>query len=271
MTTYAGPSLDVDRITSALRGLPIGNELRYLPNVDSTNRVIRQLPGGEVHHGLTLLAEYQELGRGRRGRGWNAPARSSVLLSLALLPPPGTPPGDLVMVASLSVVDAISGVTGLQTDLKWPNDVLSSGRKLCGILAERTPLGEYVIVGIGVNCNFDPSECSDIPPSATSLLSELGAEIDRTELVIALCTSMNMWYRKLTHEPGSVFEEWAKRLAIAGKPLEVHDNSGRWQGVAIELLRDGALLVGDSGGKIHRLYAADVSIRLPGICPGDET
>jgi len=255
------PPLNVERIQSAIADSSIGADLRYFPEVDSTNRVAREFRG-EWRHGTVILTDYQEAGRGRRGRIWTAPPRSSVLLSAVLRPPAHVRPVDTVMVAGLSVADSVRRETGLSVALKWPNDVLVGGRKVCGILAEgERQEGSWIILGVGINGNFDPREHEGIPESATSLLQELGRAVDREALTVTLLKSLDLWYHSLTHNPDDVFSAWASRLHTVGRPVTVVDQSGAWHGVATGVSRDGGLLVRDDTGEVRTVYAADVSIR----------
>lgn len=250
--------LDVERIIAGLHGLPIGLPLLYLPVVDSTNRVARQL---SLPHGAAVITDYQSAGRGRRGRAWQVPPKSSLLLSLVLQPPPGTPPSDVMTATVLAVSDALADGTGLDVALKWPNDILVHGRKLCGILAEHNAETGQLVIGIGLNVNFIPDRSAPLTSSATSIQGELGRAVDREALAVALFTRLNLWYRMLTEHADAMYQTWATRLAIAGKPLEVHDNTGTWNGVAVAVRRDGALDVRDHRGQIRSVYAADVSVR----------
>lgn len=251
-------SLDIDRIRSATKDFTIGRYIVYVPAVDSTNRLAREL---DITDGGAVITDYQEAGRGRRGRSWSAPPNSSLLLSVILPIAAGALQGDVVTVAALAVADAIRSETGLAVDLKWPNDILSRGRKVCGILAERDSASERIVVGIGLNVNFIPDPGDPLFTSATTLQSELGRVIDRESLAIALFSFLNLWYRMLTERADTVHATWSARLAIVGRSLEVHDVSGVWSGVAVALQRDGALLVRDECGEMRTLYAADVSIR----------
>lgn len=254
--------LDVDRIIAGLTSLPLGLPLRYLPAIDSTNRAARQLT---LPHGASVITDYQSAGRGRRGRSWQAPANSSLLMSLVLCPPTGISLADLSAVAPLAVADTLADETGLTATLKWPNDILVDGRKLCGILSEHDAETGQVVIGIGLNVNFIPDLSDPLIGSATSVQAEIGRWVDREALAVTLFTHLNLWYRMLTEHAGAVHQAWVTRLAVAGKRLEVHDNTGTWDAVAVAVRRDGALVVRDRRGGIHPLYAADVSVRGVGL------
>jgi BirA family biotin operon repressor/biotin-[acetyl-CoA-carboxylase] ligase len=257
------PQLDVAAIRAAVRCGAIGSDLRYLPSIDSTNRLARDLRDGSWRHGTVILADYQRAGRGRRDRSWMAPPGSSLLLSILLRATPDVRLTDAVAVAALAACDAIRDVTGLQAPVKWPNDILVDGRKVCGILAELAtrPGAAKLIVGLGMNVNFDPSDVPDLPPATTSLQQASGRTVSREELAAALFNGFDLWYGYLTREPETVFGAWASRLDTIGRPVLVSDIRGTWQGMATGVQRDGALLVRDSEGTTHGIYAADISVR----------
>lgn len=263
MDSHDQLQLDVAQVRRLTKHLVIGSDLRYFPAVDSSNRVARELPPGSWRTGTVIVTDYQEAGRGRQDRAWLAPPGSSLLLSLIIEPTAPVPPGETVMIAALAVGDAIEKETGLQTQLKWPNDVLIDGRKVCGILAEQSDQGavKRLIVGFGINVNFDPSEVAGLPGSATSLRKELGSSVNREGLLAGLFKSLDMWYRYLRRDPDGVFSAWTARLATIGKPVAVTDVSDTWHGFATGVQRDGALLVRDDKGETHVVYAADVTVR----------
>lgn len=255
------------RIAQATSGLAIGSELRYFPEVDSTNRLAAELAPGHWRSGTILLTDFQTGGRGRRGRRWIAPAGTSLLLSL-FLDLGGLPaPPEAMMMAALAVADAVSEHTSLNCDLKWPNDVLVCGRKCCGVLAEYlgTEPGR-LIIGIGINVNFDP-QIAGLPRTATTLSAQTGHPVSREDLAIRLCKWLDLWYRSFTVSPDDVFVAWASRLDIVDRSVQVSDSDGSWSGVVTAVRRDGALTARRDDGVVRTLYAADVSVRTEGITP----
>lgn len=260
MQTTHAQELDLPRLRSALAGSGVGHTIRYVPVVDSTNQMMRSGPAEMRVHGSVVLAEYQSDGRGRRGRRWAAPYASSILMSVSLGWPRDAKPGDFSMLAAVATRDAIRDTTGLAPDLKWPNDVLLSGRKVCGILAEGNPrVG--VVLGVGVNVNFDPSAHVALGMHSTSLAAELKRPVSREGLIVALCCSLDLWYGTLVQNPDSVFASWSASLKTVGSTVVVEDSSGTWRGNASDVRRDGGLVVRAEDGKAHTVYAADVSIR----------
>lgn len=256
------PALDPDTIRAGLTASVVGSRLLYVAAVDSTNRLARDLSRTEWTNGLVILADHQQEGRGRQGRTWTAPPRTSVLLSVLLETPADARPLETVMAGALAVADTIAFEAGLPVALKWPNDVLIGGRKVCGILAESVqPGGGRVILGMGINGNFDPAEYGEIPAHATSLQRELGRPVPRERFVAALLNALDLWYRNLTHDPDDVFDAWVSRLHTVGRRVTVSDQSGSWQGVATGVSQEGGLCVRDVSGEVRTVYAADVSIR----------
>jgi BirA family transcriptional regulator, biotin operon repressor / biotin---[acetyl-CoA-carboxylase] ligase len=257
--------LDIDRVQSGLKDLDMLVELVSLPSVDSTNRFLRDLPADRFRHGVVAITDFQEAGRGRLSRNWIAPPRSSLLASVILKYSEDVPAGDFVMLGGLAAREAVQEVSGLGATLKWPNDVLLNGRKVCGILSEALSRQDlrFAILGIGINVNFDPLREDGTGGDASSLAVETGHLIDREDLAIALFKRVDLWYRDLEQVPGSVFTAWTTALNTIGSRVVVQDASGVWQGTATGVRRDGGLIVRTEQGADLTVYAANVSIRTP--------
>jgi BirA family transcriptional regulator, biotin operon repressor / biotin---[acetyl-CoA-carboxylase] ligase len=193
-------SLAPDRVQPLLRGR-FGHTYHYVERCPSTQRLLR--PDDE--EGAVAVAEEQTEGRGRLGRSWHAPARTSVLVSI-LLRPPVAPPRlpELSLVAGEAVAGAIAEVTGLVPTLKFPNDVLVEGRKVAGILAEASE--GRIVLGVGLNANQTreqlPAEAQTEP---TSLLLELGRPVERAVLLASVITRLE-----------DAYDRWVSRTAVSG-------------------------------------------------------
>lgn len=255
------PPLDIDPIRRGTAHLALRPHLLYHPVVDSTNRILRDVPPEEWKSGTVAMTDFQEAGRGRQGRTWLAPPRSSLLFSVALEVPSGVAPGDGIMMMALAVADGIAAVTDLSPTIKWPNDVLLSGKKTCGILAEYDEEAgrRRLILGAGINVNFDPAEQGVV--GATSLRKEAGRLVSREDLAVAVLSALDRWYGALLDGPDRVFDGWSGRLDTIGRDVTVFDATGSWRGKAIGVLRNGALRVRTSDGEVRTVYAADVSVR----------
>src|SRR4051794_26536060 len=173
------PPLSATRLRSALLGDPLWSAIEVRSTTTSTNADVAAAARQGAPEGLVVIAEEQQAGRGRLGRTWEAPPRAGVLMSVLLRP---AVPLDVLSLLPLltgtAVVESTRAVSKVHTTLKWPNDVLVSGRKLGGILAER--LEDAVVVGIGLNVSTRPEELA--LPTATSLAIE-GGTTDREPLV----------------------------------------------------------------------------------------
>jgi BirA family transcriptional regulator, biotin operon repressor / biotin---[acetyl-CoA-carboxylase] ligase len=182
-------SLAPDAVTPLLRGR-FGRIYRYAERAPSTQRLLTE----DDTEGTVAVAEEQTEGRGRLGRSWQAPARSSVLMSVLLRPEVSSERlPELSLVAGGAVAQAIAEVTALEPAIKFPNDVLLGGRKVAGILAEASE--GRVVLGVGVNANQtedDLPEQTQHPP--TSLRIELGAPVDRAALLAAILQQLELAY-----------------------------------------------------------------------------
>jgi len=213
-----------------------------------------------AREGAVIIADEQTEGRGRMKRPWLSP-RGSIALSVILRPDVAYLPS-LVMLASLAVVHSIEAVTGLRPQLKWPNDVLIGGRKVCGILIEgevRGNIVSFATIGIGVNVNLKVDDFPEIKTIATSLSDELGSEVSRLELVRRLLLEMERLYLALP-TGGTVYEEWRDRLVTLGRRVAVVWGDARYEGLAESVARDGSLRLRHSDGSLTGIVAGDVTM-----------
>ena len=185
-------TLEAEFVVPRLRGR-FGRPYLYAEVCPSTQRLL----GPEHSEGAVAVAEEQTEGRGRLGRQWVSPRGVSVLCSILLEPPvePHRFP-ELSLVAGEACAEAISAVTGLEPTIKLPNDILLGGRKAAGILAEASD--GRVVLGIGINVNVPMSELP--PETATSLLVETGAEVDRAQLLVELLVALERRYNRWVAE-----------------------------------------------------------------------
>ena len=188
-------SLAPDGVKPLLGGR-FGEVYRYAQRATSTQRM---LEAGDAE-GTIAVAEEQSEGRGRLGRSWEAPAGSSILVSLVLVPPVEAPRlPELSLVAGGAVAQAIASVTGIQPAIKYPNDVLIEGRKVAGILAESSD--GRVLLGVGVNVNQTEDELPvETQTEPTSLRVELGERVDRRVLLAALLRELERAYDRWVSE-----------------------------------------------------------------------
>ena len=261
-----GMQFDAKALQSHLTGRKIGCRLHYEDTVDSTNRVAMELARGGAPEGTVVLADCQTAGRGRLQRSWQSPPGCNLYLSVILRP--AIPPHDaaqITLLAGVAVAEAISAVCPERVGIKWPNDLLVGGRKVCGILTEsRTATGgiDSVIVGIGMNVNM---ERADFDPehreTATSLREETGRDHSREDLLFLLCERFESWYKIFLRDGfAPVREGWLARAEMTGKRLRVLFCDEVQEGVFAGIDRDGALLIADEQGAVRRVTAGDTTI-----------
>jgi BirA family biotin operon repressor/biotin-[acetyl-CoA-carboxylase] ligase len=253
--------LSAAAITDGLATRFIGQEVSCYPSLPSTNDVAKTRAQEGVKEGTVIFAEEQTAGKGRIKRRWLSP-RGSIALSIILYPPLDYLPS-LIMVASLAVAYAIERATGLKAKLKWPNDVLVNGKKVCGILVESDVRGnrvDYAVIGIGINANLKLSEFPQIAPMATSLSQELGRDVSRREIVRSLLTEAERLYLALS-EGDSVFKQWRARLVTLGQKVQVSSAEATYKGIAESVASDGSLLLRQPDGNLLKIVAGDVTLR----------
>jgi BirA family biotin operon repressor/biotin-[acetyl-CoA-carboxylase] ligase len=255
--------LSADAITAGLETLFVGRTTLYYPSVTSTMDIARDEAQRGADEGTVIIAEEQTAARGRLKRAWTSP-QGNIALSVILRPAVGNLPS-LIMVSSLAVVRAIERVAGLRSGIKWPNDVLIGGRKVCGILIESSLSGtavDHAILGIGLNVNLDVAAFPEIAETATSLRHELGKEISRVELLQALFAELEFFYTAST-AGDAVYDQWRKRLVTLGQKVRAASPTGdsAIEGVAEAVARDGSLVLLLPDGSRTRVLAGDVTLQ----------
>ncbi|MBA7473705.1 Bifunctional ligase/repressor BirA [subsurface metagenome] len=248
-------------ITSNLGTNFVGQRVIYYPSLTSTMEVAKQEAQLGAVDGTVVIADEQTAGRGRIKRVWLSP-KGSIALSIILYPSVVNLPS-LIMLASLAVVHSIEAVTGLRSQVKWPNDVLINGRKVCGILIESSVRGnivDYAIIGIGVNVNLRLSDFPEILSTATSLSAELGRDVSRLRVIRRLLAEVERLYLAL-QAGGSIYEEWRDSLVTLGRRVQVKSGKTVYEGVAESVARDGSLLLRHSNGKLSKIVAGEATLR----------
>lgn len=196
---------------------------------------------------MVLVAETQTDGRGSHGRKWHSPEGG---LYLTAVLEPVRRAGLVPLLAGVAVAEAIKTVTGMEAALKWPNDILIGGRKVGGIIVDSGWLnGEarFILLGIGVNIN---NPLPETIPEATNLSLELGEEIDVDQFLRNLIERLDHHLTSLDEEPEGILQSWRSLAQTLGKLVEVVDGSGEIvRGIAVDVDRDGALILENCGGR----------------------
>ena len=251
-------SLSPAAITNNLGTHFIGQRVIYYASLTSTMEVAKREAQQGAAEGTVIIADEQTAGRGRVKRTWLSP-KGNIALSVILYPNVVYLPS-LIMLASLAVVHSIETITSLKPQVKWPNDVLINGRKVCGILVESDVRGDivnYAVIGIGVNVNLRLSAFPGLLPTATSLSDELGGDVSRLDIIRRILVEIERLYLTLP-VGGSVYEQWRDRLVTLGKRVCVRSGKTTCEGIAESVTRDGSLLLRHSDGSLTKIVAGDV-------------
>jgi len=229
--------------------------MRHFRALGSTMDVARDLARRQAEDGTIVVAEVQAGGRGRLGREWVSPQGG---VYFTLITRPGIGPADaprMTLGASVGVANAVWGLYGVRAELKWPNDVLVRGRKLCGILAEMEAEPDavrFVNLGVGINAN---NRSEGVEGKAVSLREVLGRPVSRRDLFESVVSEI---VRELAAvREGGVLEEWRSLSATLGKEVRVLAPGGEVRGLAVDIDSVGALLVKQADGSLSRVFAGD--------------
>ncbi len=244
----------------------LGKKVYFYEETDSTNACIRRLAAEGAKEGTLAVAEIQNAGRGRRGKNWTSEKGVGIWMSLLLRPdisPNQTPL--ITLLTGLGVCKAIQRATNLPARIKWPNDILMDGKKICGILTEMD--GEmtrvnYVVVGIGINVNNEefPHELKGV---ATSLrIENHGEAISRKKLLQEILQELEGYYKKYVKETdfAHFYEEYKDACVTIGQQVYVLGKEP-FEGKAIDIDSQGELMVQKEDGTIVKVFSGEVSIR----------
>lgn len=243
----------------------VGHNLVFLEQVDSTNEEAKRQAEKGAPDGTLVAAAEQSAGKGRRGRTWISEKGTGVWMSLLLRPDfPPECASMLTLVAAMAVEKGISRVTGVDGQIKWPNDVVIEGKKVCGILTEMSTEMEcihYVVVGIGINVGTEefPEEIRDL---ATSLYLSTQKKVKRAVLAAAVAEAWEFYYEQFLKSGDLRFlmEEYNERLVNRGREVKVLALDGGYMGISQGINEKGELLV-ETGGMVRTVISGEVSVR----------
>ena len=248
-----------------LKTRALGRRIIHFDEVDSTADAARLQITGGAPEGTAVFAEAQTGGRGRLGREWLTPPGKAIALSVILYPemvPTQTPL--LSLATALAIKNAVEETASVSIELKWPNDILLSGRKLGGVLVEMAAeldRVKWVIDSIGLNVNNSLLGTA-LEGRATSLVDELGREISRRELAAAMLNQLEMAYNGALLSGGftSIRRNFEKHDMLQGRSIAIDCPDGTINGKAEGIDAEGRLLVRDARGKIHALFSGEVRL-----------
>lgn len=236
------------------------------PVIDSTNSLLKaEAQAGKAAEGAVIMAEHQTDGHGRLNRSWESPPGKGLLFSTLLFPKIADKKLTLIgLMASMAVLDSVQEVVGsdIPISLKWPNDLMIDGKKICGILSEGGSVGDkcFVVVGVGLNVNQKSEDFPvEIRDSAVSLYMLTGEPHAKNEILRHILISLERYYLRLQDQgSGWIAKTWIERAGTVGKQVTVSHNGNKIAGVAVGIAPDGALQIKDEHGEVMTIYSGDV-------------
>lgn len=259
--------MDIRKIKQNLKTAWLGKNIRYFAEVDSTNDVAKTLAEQDVEEGTVVIAETQTSGKGRLGRRWESP-KGGIWLSIILKPKLKVK--ELVklnLLASVAVAKTIREKFRLNAEVKWPNDVLINWRKVCGILAEAVTekdKAKYIIVGIGINTNFDLLALpEDLRATATSLKEILRREIDQEIFICNLLKEFEFYYESFRKgNIDLILSDWKKLSCILNRRVQLSCCGEKIKGIAHDIDENGWLTIKLKNGTIKKVFSADATVKV---------
>jgi BirA family biotin operon repressor/biotin-[acetyl-CoA-carboxylase] ligase len=249
---------DLEKIRDLARPRIIGSEILVFDEVDSTNNLAKSRLA--QNEGLMIVADSQTKGRGRLGRSWHSEKGSGIYLSFLLKPKidPARFPR-LTLMTAVAVANAINAVCHCRATLKWPNDILLNGKKICGILAEYCEEQNAVVIGVGINVN--QSQFPESLEIAASLRMETGKTVDRVELLHSVINHLDREYGDfLAGGEQNLAQRWTGLSDMFGKKITLAHGAKTIEGVALGLSDMGNLLVRAEDGRELSFDSGEVTV-----------
>jgi BirA family biotin operon repressor/biotin-[acetyl-CoA-carboxylase] ligase len=271
-----GDILNKYEIAEGLKTSNIGKDIIYLATVDSTNDYAKKIAAENEKEGAVIIAGDQTKGRGRLGRHWSSGEHKGVWMSVILKPDiPSERIQIITLAAAVAVVKTIKNLYGIETGIKWPNDIILDGKKVCGILTEMNCEADrinYIVVGIGLNVCM---EKADFPKGyrekATSLLiysnknkdkHKLMQKFARSEIIKRILVELEDAYIKLNkNEIAGIIKEWKNFSVTLGREVKVISRNSEFSCIAKDISEDGKLVVECPNGSVKYISSGEVSVR----------
>jgi BirA family biotin operon repressor/biotin-[acetyl-CoA-carboxylase] ligase len=257
-------TLRPDDIRHGLKTTVIGKEIHLFPETTSTNSLAMEMAAKGAPEGTVVIAETQTQGKGRLGRKWISP-KGNLYLSVILRPAMPMHKAPLITLAgAVAAASAIRKACGLASGIKWPNDILISGKKVCGLLTEMSAEQDrirHIVLGIGVDVNMPLDELPpDIRALTTTLAHEAGGMIDRTTLLRELLAGLDHGYQVFLKDPSAVLRDWESLNVTVGNRVAISGAGELFEGLARGIDGEGRLIVKQDDGTVRTVAAGDVMI-----------
>ena len=242
----------------------IGKEILHYAEIASTNILAMDLAQKGAVDGTVVIAETQTGGKGRLGRSWTSP-RGNLYVSVILRP--SVPISKAPLITLMGAVAVASGVRrqcGVPAGIKWPNDILLSGKKVSGLLTEMSAEPDrirHIVLGIGVNVNMDSKALqADVRRMSSTLAAAMGKPVDRTALLRTLLLELDLWYHRFLQNDADVLAAWKELNVTLGHRVAVSAGSARLEGLARGVDAEGRLILELDDGTLRQVAAGDVTI-----------
>ncbi len=243
-----------------------GHPVSFYETINSTNLRAKLDADNGAPEGALVVADMQTAGRGRRGRTWSSPAGLNVYFTLILKPRYVPDKASMVtLVMALAVAEGIRETCGVEAGIKWPNDIVVNGKKVCGILTEMSVEKDFihhVVIGVGINVGLQEF-APELADTATSLQAECGRKVPKAALVANIMKAFEKYYESFREKTdlSDLVDSYNKMLVNRGKTVRVLDPKGEYSGVAEGINELGELLVELPDGHVENVYAGEVSVR----------
>jgi BirA family transcriptional regulator, biotin operon repressor / biotin---[acetyl-CoA-carboxylase] ligase len=253
-----------NEIKTGLKTRVIGKEILIYPEISSTNTRAMEMAWDNAHEGTVVIAERQTSGKGRLGRKWISP-KGNLYFSVILRPDIPLHKAPLItLMGAVAVASGIRKVCQVHAEIKWPNDVLISGKKVCGLLTEMSAEQDrirHIVLGIGVDVNMDLEVLpTDVRTLTTSLMSETSQKINRNALLKEIFREIDQWYQVLLQDPAEVLKAWEKFNMTLGSRVTISGAGEALEGLAQGLDTEGRLIITLDDGTTRTVAAGDVTI-----------
>ena len=243
-----------------------GHPVVYYDTLGSTNLQAKLDAENGAAQGTLVVADMQTAGRGRRGRSWSSPPGTNIYYTLILKPKIEPDKASMLTpVMGLAVAEGIRRTCGLDAMIKWPNDIVIGGKKVCGMLAEMSVEQDfihYVVIGVGINVGQQDFP-EEIAATATSLTRECGTKVPRGELIVMVMKAFEEYYDIFLKSGNlsGLTGTYNSLLVNYGRQVRVLDPKGEFDGIARGINELGELLVERENGSVENVYAGEVSVR----------
>jgi BirA family transcriptional regulator, biotin operon repressor / biotin---[acetyl-CoA-carboxylase] ligase len=259
--------LTSEEISNKLKTDFIGKKLIHFDTIDSTNLKAKEMAALGEEDGTIIFSEEQTAGRGRLGRQWVSPKNKGIWMSIILRPDINPMFASRITLIAAAAVYKATLQVGVQTLIKWPNDIVLNNKKVCGILTEMSAeLNKihYLVIGIGVNVNIANEDLPDeLKSSATSLRIESGRIIDRKVLSANILNNFELLYKEFlqSYSIKTSVEICRNNSVLIGKEVRIINGNSEIRAKAIDINDEGELLIEHESGKIEVVFSGEVSMR----------